>query len=217
MKTVGRFCVKSTCVFGLKATVAALWWYLTTGSPTSSSTATDDDAATSKLVQVVVTDSDSRLKPPHIGTDRQSEHYPELQWISLTENFGHEAVSADPTIGGWERSVLQGAFQAILNDVDYYVYVEQDLLVRGHKWIEKCVEVMRQGHDKISYGAATEPRTTVGFGAQPLQQSLVVVSRKYLPTFVQKIVDSKYEIETAADATTRKSAESRWHENFGGT
>ena len=81
-------------------------------------------------VQVVVTDSDSPLKPEFIGTKSQTLKYPLLQWIELTENFGHEAVSVSPTVGGWERSVLQGAMQAILNDVDYYVYVEQDLLVR---------------------------------------------------------------------------------------
>ena len=104
---------------------------------------------------------------------------------------GHEAVSSAPTIGGWERSVLQGAFQAILNDVDYYVYVEQDLLARGQGWIERCIATLKAGKDKISYGAATEPTTTVGFGAQPLQQSLVVVSRAYLPTFVQRILENK--------------------------
>ena len=104
---------------------------------------------------------------------------------------GHEAVSSTPTIGGWERSVLQGAFQAILNDVDYYIYVEQDLLVRGKDWVERCVATLRAGKNKISYGAATEPTTTVGFGAQPLQQSLVIVSRSYLPTFVQRVLQNK--------------------------
>ena len=100
-------------------------------------------------------------------------------------------MSAAPTIGGWERSVLQGAFQAILNDVDYYIYVEQDLLVRGEGWVERCVATLMEGKNKISYGAATEPTTTVGFGAQPLQQSLVIVSRSYLPTFVQRVLENK--------------------------
>eukprot|EP00750_Incisomonas_marina_P010704 INCI16298.2.p1 GENE.INCI16298.2~~INCI16298.2.p1 ORF type:complete len:280 (+),score=30.75 INCI16298.2:220-1059(+) len=81
-------------------------------------------------VQVVVADSDSPVKPQHVGSEEQSRHYPLLQWVQLTQNFGHEAISVSPTVGGWERSVLQGAFQAILNDVDYYVYVEQDVLVR---------------------------------------------------------------------------------------
>jgi hypothetical protein len=80
--------------------------------------------------QVVVTDSASPVKPLHVGTEEQRRRYPLLEWVTLSQNFGHEAVSAAPTIGGWERSVLQGAVQAVMNDVDYYVYVEQDLLVR---------------------------------------------------------------------------------------
>lgn len=75
---------------------------------------------------------------------------------------------------------------------------------------------MRQGKDRISYGAATEPATTVGFGAQPLQQSLVIVSRSYLPEFARKLLQSKQEIESAAEGTARPSAESRWHSHFGG-
>lgn len=80
--------------------------------------------------QVVVADSNSPVKPQFVHSDEQAERYPKLQWVELSKNFGHEAVSSAPTIGGWERSVLQGAFQAILNDVDYFIYVEQDLLVR---------------------------------------------------------------------------------------
>jgi hypothetical protein len=175
-------------------------------------------AADPAPVQVVVADSHSPVKPPHVGTDAQQRLYPGLQWLELSQNFGHEAVSAAPTVGGWERSVLQGAFQAILNDVDYYVYVEQDLLVRGKGWVGLCVANLRAGKDRISYGAATLPATTVGFGAQPLQQSLVVVSRAFLPTFVRKLLQSKADIEAALPGSgSRPSAESRWHASFGGT
>eukprot|EP00750_Incisomonas_marina_P010699 INCI16298.15.p1 GENE.INCI16298.15~~INCI16298.15.p1 ORF type:complete len:512 (+),score=62.93 INCI16298.15:220-1755(+) len=166
-------------------------------------------------VQVVVADSDSPVKPQHVGSEEQSRHYPLLQWVQLTQNFGHEAISVSPTVGGWERSVLQGAFQAILNDVDYYVYVEQDVLVRGEGWVEHCISNLRSGKNRISYGAATVPASTVGFGAQPLQQSLVVVSKAYLPVFVRKLLQSKSDIESAPIGTSRLSAESRWHANFG--
>ena len=83
--------------------------------------------------------------------------------------------------------------------------------------MEKCIANLRAGKDRISYGAATEPRTTVGFGAQPLQQSLVVVSRAYLPTFVRKLLESKQQIEAPlSSGLPRPSAESRWQASFGG-
>lgn len=75
---------------------------------------------------------------------------------------------------------------------------------------------MRDGKDRISFGAATNPTTTVGFGAQPLQQSLVIVSKQYLPTFINKIIQSKVTVEALDSAVERIAAEQRWQQHFAG-
>lgn len=47
---------------------------------------------------------------------------------------------------------MLGAFYTLMNDADYFVFVEQDCLVRGENWVEKTIEYLEKHKADISYG-----------------------------------------------------------------
>ena len=133
--------------------------------------------------RIVVTDSCSPLKPP--AADREG-----VEWIELDRNYGH---SNDIRLGriqtkhsGFTRSVFLGATYALACDADYYVYVEQDCVIRGEGFLDAAIAGMKH---PIALGAPTVGGVGIDGPAAPmLQQSLIVVARTGLERFIAGIV-----------------------------
>lgn len=99
-----------------------------------------------------------------------------------TQNFGHSiSCESQNILCGWARGVLQGAMYTYMNSVDYYVYVEQDVLLMGNACISKAIEHMNLVQKPICFGSGDET-------PQRLQQSFFIVKNSFLPTFISKLI-----------------------------
>lgn len=99
-----------------------------------------------------------------------------------TQNFGHGVICEKyNTLCGWARGFIYGAVQAFLNDCDY-VYIEQDLLIFGKKFIENMFNLLYQENKNIIYLDGDET-------CQKLQQSFVVVKKDFLPNLIIKLIN----------------------------
>ena len=137
--------------------------------------------------RIVVTDSASPIKPDLAGK--------ELSWIELDRNYGHPN---DVRVGlvrtkysGFTRSVINGAMYALCCDADYFVYVEQDCLLRGEDFLERALA----GSDEdILLGAPTENGKGLNgnIAAPMVQQSLMIVRRAGLERFITGILDATW-------------------------
>jgi len=122
------------------------------------------DAWTSPAA-VVLVDSASPTKPPITNHTYQT--------IQLSHNPGHATVHTG-YYSGWTASVLHSLEYALSADVDYLVYVEQDVLLFGDGVIEHCIKRMRK---PLMFGC--------GVGTpQPLQQSLFIVRKDGMRRFL---------------------------------
>lgn len=149
--------------------------------------------------KIIITDSNSPVKPDLPNDTR-------FEFVSLVKNFGHfnEAVK-DKIMCGAVRAILNGAFYAYLNDVDYYIYIEQDCLVRGEGWVDVCINAMKKG--KIMYG---EGKGT----PQPQQQSLLIIKSDFIPEFINKYLkdwNRVLKIINGEKDFNRFSPENRFH------
>ena len=100
------------------------------------------------------------------------------------KNFGHGSYCIKENIlCGWARGFLHGAMQAYINDCDY-VYVEQDLLLFGEKFLENIFVSLENNKKSICYLNGSET-------CQNLQQSLIVVKHKYLIELITKLLNYK--------------------------
>ncbi len=107
---------------------------------------------------VVIIDSASPTKPSITNGS--------YRLITLPKNPGH-ALAHTGHYSGWTESVLFGLEYAIASDVDYFVYIEQDALIFGDGFIERCLAAMRK---PFMFGS--------GQGTpQPLQQSVFFVRK----------------------------------------
>lgn len=108
-----------------------------------------------------------------------------VEMINLTKNFGHGVFTSQINImSGWSRSVLSGVFYAFLNDIDVFVYIEQDVLVFGRNWLNLIISHMNETKKNICFGS---PEDT----PQRLQQSLIVIKKCYYSTFLTKMINNK--------------------------
>jgi len=99
-----------------------------------------------------------------------------------TQNFGHGSMCESQNIlCGWARGVLMGAMYTYNNSVDYYVYVEQDVLLMGNQCISKAIEHMNLVQKPICFGSGDET-------PQKLQQSFFIVKSSFLPQFISRLV-----------------------------
>lgn len=150
--------------------------------------------------KILVVDSNSPVTPDLPDDDR-------LEFLSLDANFGHY-VDGDPErMCGVERVHLMSALYAYLNDCDL-IYIEQDCLVLGDGWVERCYDAWSKG--KIMYGD--------GDGTpQPQQQSLVLVARPFIPVFIQRLLVYFFaarERILRGERRDRNDPEKRWHQAF---
>lgn len=99
------------------------------------------------------------------------------------KNFGHGAYCIKNNIlCGWARGFLYGAMQAYLNDCDY-VYVEQDLLLFGEKFIENVFKLLEKKNKQICCIDGNET-------PQKIQQSFIVVKHSYLIKYINGLLNS---------------------------
>jgi hypothetical protein len=119
--------------------------------------------------KIVIVDSASPVKP--WDTPIKGIHL-----ISLDHNPGH-ATHINGRHAGVTYSMTLGMMYALLEDVDYWVYVEQDALLHGRGIIEHAISHM---HHDIMFGS--------GVGTpQPMQQSLMIIKREAIAQFIQKL------------------------------
>ncbi|WP_299546536.1 hypothetical protein [uncultured Tateyamaria sp.] len=122
---------------------------------------------------IAVVDSASPIKP-------DSELRAQTTWIELPFNARH-ATDHIGQWSGWLRSVLMSGQYALATEADYFVYVEQDCLLKGERIIDRCLEDMRTG---LMFGD--------GEGTpQPLQQSFFLIGRARLGSFLKNLSDIK--------------------------
>ncbi len=115
--------------------------------------------------KIYIIDSNSPVKPI---MNKEKEVL-----ISLDSNAGH-STNHTGKLCGVSRAHLLGMSLAMVNEVDYWVYIEQDALIYGDGIIEKCIEQMKKPY-MFGYGLGTP---------QPVQQSLMIVKKEAIPQFI---------------------------------
>ncbi|MHA0914286.1 hypothetical protein ACR9H8_05920 [Kosakonia cowanii] len=126
-----------------------------------------------KPEQIYIVDSNSPVKPD-IASD--------IHFVSLNENGGH-ATSLTGKYSGWMRSVLHSMSYAQNCKCDYYVYVEQDVLLKGKEIIEHCIKNMTKPY---MFGKCNDFNN-------PLQQSFFIIRKDYLDVFLARLYLIKYD------------------------
>lgn len=135
--------------------------------------------------RIVITDSHSPLKP-----DWQS--HPNIHWIELDKNYGspnHVRTGlVNIKFSGFTKSVLNGAMYALCCDADFFVYVEQDCLIRGENILRHAIG---ESNAEIFLGQRTQGGQGIeGTPAAPMiQQSLIVVKKSGLERFIAKTME----------------------------
>ena len=138
--------------------------------------------------KIVITDSHSPLKPDY-------DAYDLIQWIELDKNYGHANDIRTGKIitkySGFTRSVLQGCIYALNCDADYYVYIEQDCLIKGKNFLEyaigKCSEDILIGQATLS-GMGLHGEIAVPMK----QQSLMIVKRNGMEKFLSGLLGADW-------------------------
>ncbi len=127
--------------------------------------------------RILMIDSASPVKP-----DLDSEL--PIKMVELNQNTGHSTnLKQGNKFCGWMSSVLLSLEYASLCECDYYVYVEQDVLLHGDDIIERCI-LESNGADYL-FGRDTQR-------PQPLQQSFFIIKREAIDKFVSRIRQIKY-------------------------
>ncbi|OCH14219.1 hypothetical protein [Aliivibrio fischeri] len=129
--------------------------------------------------KIIVIDSCSPVKP-------RVNKYPDIEWIELDKNYGH-STKHDGKYCGVSRSFLLSLMRTYVSDVDYWVYIEQDALIKGVGIIDFAISKMNKN---MMFGSGL-------MTPQPIQQSMMIIKREYIPTFIKnytKILSSDNKI-----------------------
>jgi hypothetical protein len=114
--------------------------------------------------------------------DEKVKNHKLVEISKQLKNFGHGVICVEQNIlCGWARGFIYGATQAYLNDLNY-VYVEQDLLLFGDKFIENIFDLLEKNKKEICYLTGNET-------PQKLQQSVVIVKHSYLPKLISGLIN----------------------------
>ena len=122
-------------------------------------------------IDIFITDSNSPIKPEF---DFESSN--NITFISLNENGGH-AVNHKGFFCGWTRSVIMSMNYCMCGNYDYYVYVEQDALLKGDV-IKQAIEEAEKTGAAFGYSAQT---------AYQLQVSFFVIKQSLLREFLASL------------------------------
>lgn len=121
--------------------------------------------------KIVIIDSNSPVKP---NLNKKDDR---IVFTSLPLNSGH-SVNCTEQFCGWTKSVILSLQYAILANTDYFVYVEQDVLLKGKGIIEYCIHNMKK-----PYMFGHPGRTP-----QPLQQSLFIIKMSHANRFLSSLL-----------------------------
>lgn len=126
---------------------------------------------TKSTANIYIIDSASPIKP----TLNKDEHL-----ISLEKNFGH-STRCDYKLSGVTRAHVMGMTVALLNEYEYWVYIEQDALIQGEGIIEKCIKSMKK---PMAFGS--------GKGTPyPAQQSFMIIKTSHISLFLNRLLKIK--------------------------
>ena len=137
---------------------------------------------------IVITDSHSPLKPDYPSFDL-------IHWIELDDNYGHandiRTGKIKTKYSGFTRSVINGCMYALSCDADYYVYVEQDCLLKGGNFLK---EAIGESAEDILIGAPTEGGKELNGkpAAAMKQQSLMIVKRSGMERFLTGLLQANW-------------------------
>ncbi|KZN51373.1 hypothetical protein [Pseudoalteromonas luteoviolacea] len=119
--------------------------------------------------QIVVVDSHSPVKP-------DLSKYENLVWLEKDRNAGHSTKHKGKYCGV-TISFLTSLMHVYCSEADYWVYIEQDALIKGPGIIEHAIQKMTK---PMMFGD--------GWGTpQPMQQSFMIIKREYIPTFIAQL------------------------------
>jgi GT2 family glycosyltransferase len=123
--------------------------------------------------KICIIDSNSPIKPK-ISSDK-------IIYIELNENGGHSTKHVGK-YSGWMRSVLHSMSYAQNSNCEYYIYVEQDVLLHGKGIIEYCIKNMKKPY---MFGKCN-------LFHNPLQQSFFIIKKDSIDSFLSKIYSINY-------------------------
>jgi hypothetical protein len=136
---------------------------------------------------IVVTDSHSPKKPDRGKFER-------LQWIELDRNYGHANDIRTGVINskycGFTRSLIMGASFALCCEADYFVYVEQDCLIRGERFLEAAI-----GDQAFDFYMGQRTSGGTGLAGSPaapmLQNSLLIMNGRGIERLISKLLTAR--------------------------
>ena len=107
--------------------------------------------------------------------------YKQGDWLDLCRGPHMPSTKHVGKYSGYMRSIIMGITYASMCDADYWVYVEQDVLLQGKGIIERCIEDMKTpfmfGSGKGTY--------------QLLQQSLIIIHKSGFDDFINRMNNIK--------------------------
>ena len=117
-----------------------------------------------------------------------------VEFVSLNRNYGQ---ANDIRVGrintkycGFTRSVLNGAMYAVCCDADWFIYVEQDCLIRGFDFIKNAIG---DSECDILVGQPAERAVGISGPAAPmLQQSLIIVRKSGFERFITGLLSAPW-------------------------
>lgn len=124
--------------------------------------------------RIIIVDSNSPTPPPSLT-------FHNIEYIQLNENAGH-GTNHTGKFCGWSRGVIMSAMYALNCDCQYYVYVEQDILLKGEGIIEHAISKMKKPY---MFGANKGNN-------QPLQQSFFIIKKSQLSKFISRLLTLNY-------------------------
>lgn len=122
--------------------------------------------------QIYIVDSNSPIKP---------NFKDDVIFVTLNENGGH-ATNLNGKYCGWMRSVLHSMSYAQNCECEYFVYVEQDVLLHGKNIIENCIAQMTK---PFMFGKCNDYKN-------PLQQSFFIIKKDHIDIFLSRIFRITY-------------------------
>jgi hypothetical protein len=133
---------------------------------------------------IVVTDSHSPRKPDHARFER-------LHWLELDRNYGHANDIRTGVIRskycGFTRSLIMGASFALCCEADYFVYIEQDCLIRGERFIEAAI-----GDQAFDFFMGQRTIGGTGLAGSPaapmLQNSLLIMNSRGIEKLLARLL-----------------------------
>ena len=119
--------------------------------------------------KILVVDSASPIKP-------KEETFEKVHFLSLDRNPGHPTKHFGLYSGVTYAHVI-GMIYAMLEGFEYWVYIEQDVLIAGKGIVEYAISFMKKD---IMFGS--------GVGTpQPMQQSFMIMKTSAIPDFIRKL------------------------------